>query len=132
MGYQNLYDIQQSPAAHTPGDTAGSQAAPMILYLSLEKHSCEPLRAHLVGTGMPLIESQSIYHVQQELVSKRYAICVVRCREVSDTEFEFLQFVKNNNLPTHVIISAETGTIDLAVQNFVLPVAGEYCKFQRR
>ena len=115
MGYENLYDVQQPPAS-TPGSIAGTDSAPMILYLSLEKHSCQPLREHLADTGMPMIESQSIYHVQQELVSKRYAICVVRCREVSDTEFEFLQFVKNNNLPTRVIVSAETGTIDLAVR----------------
>lgn len=113
MEFQNQDNVQWSNISQ---DDAFADANPSILYLSLDKQSCKSLGERLAGTGITLVESQSIYHVQQELVAKNYAVCVIRCLTVNDTEFEFLQFVKKHNLNTRIIISTKTGTIDLAVR----------------
>ncbi|MBT5876956.1 MAG: sigma-54-dependent Fis family transcriptional regulator [Candidatus Latescibacteria bacterium] len=113
MGYQNLYDVKPNKDG-ADSSPQPKEATPAILYLSLDGRSCAAVREQL--KGIPLIESQSAYHVQQELISKQYSVFVIRCNAVTELEFEMLQYIKEHDLITRVIVSAESGAIDLAVR----------------
>lgn len=87
-----------------------------VLLLTLDGYPASSLSERLSGTGLAVTESHSVQHTQQELLSRRYSVFVHRCDRINAMQFELLRFIKNNHIPTRVIINADYGSVDLAVR----------------
>ncbi len=87
-----------------------------ILFLSLNGEMSSTLASKLHRTGIYIKDFTSIKKVEEELASKQYRVCVIRCDSVDDSLLKLTQFIKQQKLPVELIVSSKTGFIEDAIR----------------
>ena len=87
----------------------------LVLHCSLNGETSRGLREKLRSSGITLLEVSSLHEAERELLVKRHSLVVFRADTVSSALAELLLFIHRNNLPTRLIASLQSGSVDDAV-----------------
>ena len=87
-----------------------------VLYIALNGETDARLverleRAEIVTHGV-----HSLTQAEEELRAREFPLCVLRCDTVNGEVFEVLNFIKQSNLSTKLIVTSKTGTVEETVR----------------
>jgi len=87
-----------------------------VLFIALNDEVNSHIGEKLRAADISIKEVNSFPAAHEELLSEKYGICVNRSDLLSEGLFELMRFIKMHKIPTKIIISLKSGTVEDAVR----------------